>query len=167
MTQPGPPRVEIQTQAAWLQIPLFTPSFFIKETLELGLQALPSFFSLLPLTPNRTSSGNIRAGGAGKGQEAAWLALTFCKWFWRHMGQGRQRGVGGETPPPPHSLPLYPRVTELTWTGSSSFQGGLIQATKEKHLDPGFWGAMKKKTRHERQGPLTSRREQCAVCQLS
>lgn len=116
MTQPGPPRIEIQTQAAWLQIPLFTPSFFIKETLELGLQALPSFFSLLPLTPNRTSSGNIRAGGAGKGQEAAWLALTFCKWFWRHMGQGRQRGVGGEnpTPPLPASLPQSYRIN-LDW----------------------------------------------------
>lgn len=39
--------------------------------------------------------------------------------------------------------PLSLSVTELTWMGSSSFQGGLVQATKEKHLDPGCWEARK------------------------
>lgn len=41
MTQSGPPRAEIQSQAAWLQSLLFTPSLILKETLKLGSQALP------------------------------------------------------------------------------------------------------------------------------
>lgn len=115
MSQSGPPRAR------------FTPSFFIRETLELGSKALPKLLLVTTINTQQDKLQKSPCGpwGAGRGQPSVASSASTLD---AAAGEAEER-LGRWEPclSTPHPTPS---VTELTWTGSSSFQGGLVLATK-------------------------------------